>query len=62
MADNKLKTKAMNNYWQGLGWYSPNAEEIEPSLENNETIKHQEPNRKKKYITVGKARVKIIGD
>lgn len=61
MADNRLKVKAMNNYWQSLGFYAPNADKIESSPENNETIKHQEPNPRKKFVQVGKARIRIRG-
>ena len=61
MADNLLKRKAMNNYWAGMGWYAPNAEEIETSPANNEAIKHQEPQSRKKFVKVGKARIRIKG-
>jgi len=61
MADNLLKRKAMNNYWAGLGFYAPNAEKIESSYANNEAIKHQEPNYRKKFVQVGKAKVRIKG-
>jgi len=61
MADNKLKTKAMNNYWASIGLYAPNAGEIEPSYANNEAIKHQEPQSRKKFVKVGKAKVRIKG-
>jgi hypothetical protein len=61
MADNLLKRKAMNNYWAGMGWYAPNAEEIEPSAANNEAIKHQKPNYRKKFVQMGRAKVRIRG-
>lgn len=61
MADNLLKRKAMNNYWAGLGFYTPNAGEIEPSAANNEAIKHQDANTRKKFVKVGKAKVRIKG-
>lgn len=61
MADNLLKRKAMNNYWAGLGFYTPNAGEIEPSAANNEAIKHQVPNPRKKFVQVGKAKVRVRG-
>lgn len=60
MADNRLKMKAMANYWQGLGWYAPQAEEIEPSPENNEAIKYS-LNQKRKHVRVGKGKFRIRG-
>jgi len=61
MADNLLKRKAMNNHFARMGFYAPNAGEIEASPANNEAIKHQEPQARKKTVLVGKARVRIKG-
>ena len=62
MADNKLKLKAMKSYWSGLGYYTGNQEEqIEPSAANNEAIKHQEPQARKKFVKVGKAKFRTKG-
>jgi len=61
MADNLLKRKVMNNHFARMGFYSPNAGEIEPSPANSEAIKHQKPQSRKKFVQVGKARVRIKG-
>ena len=61
MADNLLKRKAMNNHFARMGFYAPNAGEIESSPANNEAIKHQEPQTRKKFVKVGKAKVRIRG-
>ena len=61
MADNLLKRKAMHNYWAQLGFYAPNAGEIEPSPANNEAIKHQKPQTRKKFVKVGKSKHRIKG-
>lgn len=62
MADNKLKQKAMGNHFNRMGWYSGEMSgEIEPSAANNEAIKHQEPQTRKKFVRVGKAKVRIKG-
>jgi hypothetical protein len=62
MADNLLKQKAMGNYWRGMGWYTGNmAGEIVGSAENNEVSKHQKPNFRKKFVKVGKSKMRIKG-
>lgn len=52
----------MKSYWSKLGFYTGNEEEpIVPSPINTKDIQHQDANTRKKFVKVGKARIRIKG-
>ena len=61
MADNLLKRKAIGNYFNRMGWYSGEMSgEIEPSPEHT-AISSKKMFVRKKYVKVGKSKMKILG-
>jgi len=62
MADNLLKRKAIANYHMGLGWHTDGSEgDITASPENTQVMKAQKANPRRKFVKVGKAKIRIRG-